>query len=719
MGFADIAANLGGAIVNTISAFKGDIFESYNIQISPRVSNVIKDNDKSWRKSLGYAFQAVRVKNGVTIEDKDWQEFRLQINPQELSQDEIFAIQVTPTYTGVLVEHQGITLKDITISGTTGLSPNRRAGGAFPQSGAPVFAAGHSGYREFHHLRTYIRTYVEQKRDDPGKDQGELRLIWKNFRDKEILFVEPQRFSMKRSAKRPHLYDYSIQLKAIGIASDLAKAAGFTLGDLDDFIENIQDALDSASKIIDGATGFILTVDSDFKATIMGPVKAYIAALKALQNGKNQTKNLFLSKFKTIAAIEKEINKNLDIGKKKDSSEKTKKDLAKAKKDAMKKAKEDTAINEMIIKINKSNILKTMKDITKTYNNITDAIGIDSGSYAETKNFISTTLKSPTPKIGYDEVKALNAFKDLKQALAGIIVLDIFKDDPDAGIDDIVAAVYENQKQAADTSAAMKLKSDLQSDLIKAKVSGDPVAQKVAQNKLDELEKANAAKAGKGSVDFVPITKAMAAFAVTIGGNDNIQTLAAQYLGSPDKYKDLVFYNGLEAPYVDTTGTSTNPKVLKPGDKILIPIKSSPKSTNNVSKSNPAPINKDLSETQKNFGVDFKLTSDFDIAVNAYGEPNLIAASGNVAQRIILRLLLGTGSLQRHPEVGVGLSIGEKSSSNLGALLDRVRTSLSNDSSVENVIFAEVDQSGSSLLINLILKLKDVDQPLTTTLKVA
>ena len=64
--------------------------------------------------------EAFRVDDKGKVKNADgadgFKAFRLQINPQELTQDEIFAIQVTPTFRGVLVEHQGVTLKDINIT---------------------------------------------------------------------------------------------------------------------------------------------------------------------------------------------------------------------------------------------------------------------------------------------------------------------------------------------------------------------------------------------------------------------------------------------------------------------------------------------------------------------------------------------------------------------------------------------------------------------------
>ena len=131
-------------------------FESY--------INSIDINSKDWKESLGYEFQVMQeanagvksllkssqANNGTLLEDAPgWQALRLQINPQELGQDEIFAIQVTPTFRGIVVEHQGVTLRDVMIAGVTGISPKRGQGGAL-STGAPAFGSGHSGYAEFH-----------------------------------------------------------------------------------------------------------------------------------------------------------------------------------------------------------------------------------------------------------------------------------------------------------------------------------------------------------------------------------------------------------------------------------------------------------------------------------------------------------------------------------------------------------------------------------------
>ena len=133
MGFFDVIKSVSSQIQDAFTSIGGKPSENSKNYPSEweKVTNQPNYTDGTWKTSKGYSFSVVKVQgNKILATNKDWgwRPFDLQINPQELSQDEIFAIQVTPTLRGVLVEHQGSTLKDITISGTTGLSPMRREG---------------------------------------------------------------------------------------------------------------------------------------------------------------------------------------------------------------------------------------------------------------------------------------------------------------------------------------------------------------------------------------------------------------------------------------------------------------------------------------------------------------------------------------------------------------------------------------------------------------
>lgn len=243
-------------------------------------------DDAAWRKSLGYGFRVVEV-NPSTNEISEigtWDPFVFQINPQEFNQSEIFAIKVTPTFRGVVVEHQGSVLKDITLSGTTGNSPKRREGGAFPDSGKPILADGRSGYEEFHELRSYFRAYVEAKRLYSEKNK-ELRLIFDNFKDAEFLFVEPQKFTLKRDRTAPFQYRYEIQLKGIGVATGVKKDLD-AFEDLVDKLDRVSAYLAVADNLIRGGIGLINRIERGAEALIFGNVNKITSALNSLKAGK-------------------------------------------------------------------------------------------------------------------------------------------------------------------------------------------------------------------------------------------------------------------------------------------------------------------------------------------------------------------------------------------------------------------------------------------------
>lgn len=313
MGIGNIISDFKGVLESVTSAFGGGSSYPYPSTIAgvgdvKYITNRPKFDDKNWQTSRGYAFQVYRVPPDGSLKDaKDWKEFRLQINPQELTQDEVFAIEVTPTLRGVIVEHHGTILKDIVIAGTTGVSPLRKEGGAARNSGKPILQSGRSGYEEFHELRSYFRAYVESKRVD-DRSGGELRMVFKNFKDHEYIFVEPQKFTMKRSASRPFMYDYNIVLKGIGHTNITPPPPSF-FENLNEVLEDIQDYFDSAEKIINGSIGIIRRFESDIVNTLLNPLRSVNRAIQAIRGGQA----VFLGEFgitrRTIDSLRSEIER--------------------------------------------------------------------------------------------------------------------------------------------------------------------------------------------------------------------------------------------------------------------------------------------------------------------------------------------------------------------------------------------------------------------------
>lgn len=598
--FNSIANNLTGAFNSLLNRNPDSPSTRYPQNIAnqiaiSKVTNRPEYNQSHWRQSKGYVFDVVKAyPNGKTEPAPNWRPFRLQINPQELSQDEIFAIEVTPTFRGVLVEHHGTVLKDINISGTTGISPNAREGGKKRNSGDPVLASGHSGYQEFHELRSYFRAYVESKRLDNREDGKELRMVFRNLKDQENLFVEPQKFSMKRSSSRPFLYDYQIALKGIGVADAVADSQS----GLDRFLNTLDGVLaateyiEYGTQIIQGSIGLLRRTERDITSAILTPLQNVSAALRAIQGGREA----FLGEF----GITRRFVQNI------------------------------------------KNELERIED------NFNDLLGRDTAAHNAMKNR-TPTIQGQTRESTYTELQILNGISFAKRGVVKILAERRLFEESVIDETDFVRDIYAEQLNIPEISAAES---------------------------------------------------------ATILGDDTIQTIAARELGDPDRFREIIVLNGLKPPYIDEAGGQG---VLRPGERIILPSTGSSPSMG-VRRNIDYNVTRFLSEIEKNFGVDIRVTEDYDFAISNTRDLDLVAGIGNMSQAVLIRLYLEPGSLKRHPQIGTDLQIGEKA-----VLIERLQSqivnSLSSDLRVETIPFIGLEQEGGTILVNLLIKLRRLNQP--------
>jgi hypothetical protein len=564
------------------------------------VTNHITDyKTKDWKESRGYAFQVYRVARDGGSEKAspigDWKEFRLQINPQELQQDEIFAIEVTPTLRGVMVEHHGTILKDIVLSGTTGISPMRREGGALFNDGSPIFQKGHSGYQEFQELRSYFRVYVESKRLDQ-RDGGELRMVFKNFKDNEFLYVEPQKFTMKRSSTRPHLYDYSIALKGIGAANQAIKAEPKGLiASIDDALDSAQGYLDTGVQVINASIGIISRTERNIASTILAPIQALDNAITAIKGGKALLFGEFGITRRSIDSIKREVE--------------------------------------------------------KVEANFADSLGRDMGAFNAASGRTSTIVGTSGRQSTYQELQLMNALGALKKGLVTV-----------SG----QSALFDQDVFAANRTVADQFRNKFQ------------------------IQTPNSVRTKR------------------ILGDDNIQSIAARELGDPDRYRDIVILNNLRPPYIAATAS---PGVLQPGDNILIP-QQNPNTSTGVTQGRVYNITKFMQESEKNLGTDIRIDKNGDLAVSNAKDLDLLAGIENMVQAIGIRLYIEKGGLKRHLTIGTDLQVGVKLRKGaLQEIREQIVSSFSSDPRIDSIPFIQLTQEASTTKINMLLKLRDLEQP--------
>lgn len=243
----------------------------------------------NFNKSFPYRFRVIE-KNSSKADS----EHILQVNPQELTQDETFSIQIRPTQKGVLVEHQGSVLKDLVIAGTTGFAPFGGVGGVNEQGlnrgsksirSASDYTLGtqstgkKTGYEEFHVFRNFIRAYHDKKIDSKNSN---FYMTFENPKDAEYFIVEPMKFAMKRSIANRMLYDYNITFKILGrieiVEQELQNG---WYQDLQEAMADAVEFIDTGTAIIRQSEEFLRNISSDFRNTVLEPLESISEAIQA------------------------------------------------------------------------------------------------------------------------------------------------------------------------------------------------------------------------------------------------------------------------------------------------------------------------------------------------------------------------------------------------------------------------------------------------------
>jgi len=154
--------------------------------------------------------------------------------------------------------------------------------------------------------------------------------------------------------------------------------------------------------------------------------------------------------------------------------------------------------------------------------------------------------------------------------------------------------------------------------------------------------------------------------AVTLKSTDSLESLAAEYMGDPDKAIDIATFNGV-ASLSD----------LKPGSIIRIPItRRTKKSANNRVFAR--------REDRDNYGRDIMLGDDGYIAASNSGDYALASGARNLSQAVLLRLKESVKKRIRINAYGIRTSIGDPAAGR-AYILSSIELTVSSDPRVSSV----------------------------------
>jgi len=701
-------AGLGQNIQNAISAFTG-LFTGGKGKLpypdKGKIANVITgidDLESNWAKSLPYGFGVIDITDGVENISSEFKSIDLPINPSELTQDENFAINIKPTQGGTVVQHSGNKYKDLTISGTTGNHPFKGSGGASSRTGKALFQPQEtkfkSGFYNFHLLRNWFRSYYEFKKLNTDKRSRDLRIIFKNRKDGESLIVELTKFSLKRNGDRPFLYDYNLTFKVLGNANfvDDQQLGGILgiLADIDNTFNTALEYIDTARAVFVRSQDILRQVESNFEAVLVEPLRktrqaviAFLGVPSTAADMGNKLIREFNSEALALALL---------VGLKDEQAEQRNAPT------------QDPLLVEHNLPVNLEQSAKTdgvnflLRDENQDLLQFIDPTQFPSDAQAQLDSDIQDSLELER-----------DFYVTFREDL--VRLRDNAADKFNLGSDEYNeqqgrTATFEPEvgKNATDDEFALLDAFNSSIRALDLMLSTQILFKSEYEERIASIQ--------AGFNDDLNLTAESALKEIPMPPNTDLERLALNELGAADKWIEISELNNLKPPYVIQDKTDPTPNVIHPGDLILIP-QPVIEGFGNIQPNHDIPVIADLTATEKNLGLDLKLTSEFDIELTNRNDVQITTAAENAAQAIILKLTYEQGDLLKHPSVGVGLQVGSKNVTPINELRDSLIQSLQRDPRFSRIENLQIDRRNNEVFLTFTAFIKNVDTPVPVKLK--
>jgi len=564
-----------------------------------------------WNRSYPYQLLIIDTQNG---RQDVLTTFTLPISPQELSIQSPFAIDTAVTLGGVVEQHNGIPLRMITLSGTTGLLPLRglTASRQNLEMGTPIFAgtvAGvqalqtatgqarnlitgeasapnvipqkdldgpdgkTTGYYQFTLLERFLEAYALTKKTAGGRA---LRLAFAVWKSNAVYLVTPVAMTCIRSAASPLEYQYQLQFRAwkrielSGVQQSGAPRPGVRRPGK---MAAVLNSLDQGRRILEIGRNTMSAVRSDIQTLLLEPLRQVHLFVKDAAGAAMTAADLpaalvgdlreaileahgVVAGLQTFRRVPGQLNQSLD-----------------ARVEALRAAYQDLALI-----VGKGDHGAGNPPTTGTKKQAQTGSPADK-ALRDPKNFYDffSTVRPQDLNLRPQSLKAINAERDKARNLrrqdfevlrdSALEVLADFSDSCGAGSAGYDRIYGRSTKTTTRTPTdgdweVMSALSATAQALDSLCVTSDVNPQQTPSDYIAGL-------ASRSGIAFqVPVSKFLAPFPYGF----TLEQLAAHYLGDPNRWLEIAALNGLRAPYVDETGfqvplpTNGSGNVISVGD---------------------------------------------------------------------------------------------------------------------------------------------------------
>jgi hypothetical protein len=542
-----------------------------------------------WNQSFPYQLLLVR-KNGNQYTDQDekakkWR-FTLPIPPNSIAFSMPFAISGEVKLDGYHEQHGGAPIRMITLSGTTGVLPNK--GTAEIRQTQPLVAgilagtitsakrsAGSlvdlvsgvgtkpnivsdnefngligdtSGYVQWRRLQEFFENYVAFKKTSDGKNYCLALAIWK---DQAVYLVTPVNFTVPRTADSPFEYPYSLSFRAwrrVTLSSNGPAAANYKPVSKDATkLGKLIGAIDRARQVLEGAVSTIQAFVGDVDRTLLQPLRSlslFVRDLAGVPLAFADLPDQIVKEGKTAVIAAAGIRTSWES------------QFADADQDTRDIA---TKLNALSAKTNQGTSLSGLQLDALTGTAATDSVNDIFDNPSNYYSFFSR-LNVANVQLPPTLVRAIVNERDKVRQMTR---LD-FEQMRDSFVQ--LMADYADAVGAGNTTFANTYSRSLPTTT-RTPSTGDYQVIFAMNRVVMELNRLAASStinrfqinsidyvAGLASRSGIAFTVPQSKFAVPYPYGMTIEQLATRYLGDPDRWIEIATLNGLRAPYVDEEG---------------------------------------------------------------------------------------------------------------------------------------------------------------------
>lgn len=540
-------------------------------------------NKLHWDQYHPYQLLVIDYSTGSPQVDNKW-EFTLPISPSDLRTTLPFAIRTTITQGGVVEQHNGVRAMPIVFSGTFGTMLDRPTSGYFEpfSNGRAIFAgvvtgfsranaaadtqvtkklqeaamvsdtdisskdAGKTtGYYQARMMSQFLESYAAMKQTEEGRNRVLALAIWK---DEAVYLGTPVQYISHRSANDPFGYSYTFAFKAWKRV-DLKEpkfhtSAKPSLTADKDTYHKILDKVIQARKVLQNLASGISSMRSDLQYAVLDSLRQVnlftkdvlgvplaIADLPA-----NIIKDMYEPAMQTVAATKRNVS---GIGQASDLL------TSNIDNDAQYLINQLTAAGVIEGAVStgraqssgaKPNLSLPARNIFNNPNRYYSVLSqIQPGRLnlpPHLKDFINRE-RAKTQKMTTKDFRALrDTIETAAETLAEAV--------------GAVSSPATSKSPTDNDYSVLWALNDVSMALSKLALAPPP---SVTTNPLDYV----AGLASQSGIAFkVPVSK----YAVPFPYGASLESLAAKYLGDPQRWHEIASLNGLEDPYVDETGFS-------------------------------------------------------------------------------------------------------------------------------------------------------------------